>query len=199
LSLSAEYFDKLYSASDDPWSLASRWYERRKYAVTLASLSRPRYRRAFEPGCSIGVLTEQLAARCDSLLASDISAAALASTCARVDSGVVETAVMRVPDEWPQGRFDLIVVSELAYYLSLDAVDVLVGRCAGSLTPDGELVVVHWRHQVADYPQTAATVHERFRGSPRLTRRTHHEEPDFMLDVLVPPGAPTVAEREGLV
>ena len=59
MTLSPSYFDDMYAANRDPWSLASRWYEQRKYAVTLACLTRPRYRRAFEPGCSIGVLTER--------------------------------------------------------------------------------------------------------------------------------------------
>ncbi len=59
--LSDAYFDRMYSESADPWQLQSRWYERRKYAITLALLPYARYRHAFEPGCSVGVLTEQLA------------------------------------------------------------------------------------------------------------------------------------------
>ena len=40
---------------------------------------RERYASAFEPGCSIGVLTAQLAPRCDRLLACDVAAAAVES------------------------------------------------------------------------------------------------------------------------
>ena len=58
------YFDAKYADSVDPWQLEARWYERRKYAITLALLPYPRYRHAFEPGCSIGVLTEHLTRRC---------------------------------------------------------------------------------------------------------------------------------------
>jgi hypothetical protein len=43
------YFDELYATSDDPWQLSSRWYEERKYSITLSLLPRPRYRHAFEP------------------------------------------------------------------------------------------------------------------------------------------------------
>ena len=32
------YFDRIYAESADPWQLQSRWYERRKYAITLALL-----------------------------------------------------------------------------------------------------------------------------------------------------------------
>lgn len=57
------YFDRMYVGTEDPWQLSTRWYEERKYAITLALLPERRYRHAFEPGCSIGTLTAQLARR----------------------------------------------------------------------------------------------------------------------------------------
>ena len=57
-----DYFDELYAQAGDPWDLATRWYEQRKYAITLALLPRQHYAHAFEPGCSIGVLTALLTA-----------------------------------------------------------------------------------------------------------------------------------------
>jgi hypothetical protein len=47
------YFDTMHAASSDPWQLDTRWYEQRKYAITLSVPPRRRYRRAFEPGCSV--------------------------------------------------------------------------------------------------------------------------------------------------
>ena len=67
------YFDRMYAQAADPWQLADRWYEQRKYAITMALLPYPRYRHAFEPGCSVGVLTEKLAGRCDHVTATDIA------------------------------------------------------------------------------------------------------------------------------
>ncbi|KPC81578.1 SAM-dependent methyltransferase, partial [Streptomyces sp. NRRL F-6602] len=61
----------MYADAPDPWRLADRWYEHRKYTLTLASLPRRRYRRAFEPGCSVGVLTRMLAGRCEEVVAAD--------------------------------------------------------------------------------------------------------------------------------
>ena len=60
-STSRRYFDSMYEADADPWNFATSEYERRKYSLTVASLPRARYHHAFEPGCSIGVLSEQLA------------------------------------------------------------------------------------------------------------------------------------------
>ena len=71
MTVGTEYFDGMYAASPDPWGFESRWYERRKYAVTMALLPAERYRDAFEPGCSIGVMTGLLAGRCDRLLSCD--------------------------------------------------------------------------------------------------------------------------------
>ena len=44
------YFDRMYADAGDPWELGTRWYEQRKYAITMAVLPYRRYRHAFEPG-----------------------------------------------------------------------------------------------------------------------------------------------------
>jgi len=80
MSLPGSYFDDLYAAAEDPWSLRTRWYEQRKYALTTAVLPRRRYADAVEVGCSVGELTAALAQRCDRLTAWDVSAAAVEQT-----------------------------------------------------------------------------------------------------------------------
>ena len=84
MSLGPEYFEDLYARHADPWGFADRWYEQRKRALLLASLPRPRFARAFEPGCSIGVLTAELAPRCDALLATDVAEGALSAARERL-------------------------------------------------------------------------------------------------------------------
>ncbi|HTW20659.1 MAG TPA: SAM-dependent methyltransferase [Mycobacteriales bacterium] len=200
VSLAPSYFEQMYADSADPWSLASRWYEQRKYALTVASLRRERYRRGFEPGCSIGVLSKALAARCDELIATDVVPQAVEIAGRRVAASPhVHVRELAVPRQWPDGRFDLLVISELGYYLSHSELGGLVERAASSLEPDGDLVVVHWRHEVPDYPLTGDDVHAAFRSAGGLQLVAAHEETDFRLDVFAPLGAPSVAEREGLV
>ena len=111
------YFRERYAVSPDPYGLADRWYEARKYALTVALLPRQRYGAAFEPGCSIGVLTARLAPRCASLLACDAIDSAVASArtrTARLPGVRVERRM--IPRDWPPGEFDLIVFSEILYY-----------------------------------------------------------------------------------
>jgi len=199
VTLPASYFDAMYAETPDPWGFTSRWYERRKYALTMAALPRERYRRGFEAGCSIGVLTALLAQRCDSLLACDVAPAAVAGASDRVAAyDDVEVIELAVPSDWPDGRFDLIVVSEVGYYLSPDDLELLVTRCIGCLDPGGSLVAVHWRHPVADYPLRGDDVHAALAARPQLHRLVRHDEADLLLEVFETAPAQSVAERSGL-
>ncbi len=83
--LADNYFHDMYRDSDDPWGFTSRWYEQRKYALSLAALSSPRYGSVFEPGCSVGVLSAQLATRADHLLCTDVSPRAVELARERLD------------------------------------------------------------------------------------------------------------------
>ena len=185
----AEYFEKKYAAAADPWDFAGSPYEAAKYAATLAALPRPRYRRGLELGCSVGVLTERLAARCESLLALDAAPAAVARCRARC-GGLpnVAAGVAALPGDWPAGasaddRFDLIVASEVCYYWS-DA-DFAAARAlmVNSLEPGGHLVAVHWTVFVADYPRTGDAVHNAFLAEPGLSRVAGSREPFYRIDV----------------
>jgi SAM-dependent methyltransferase len=200
VSLPPEYFDDLYSGSADPWGFRTRWYEQRKRAATLAALPQERYRRAFEPGCSIGTLTAPLARRCDALLAADTSEAALRQARAAVaDSPHVDVRRMRVPDEWPDGGFDLVVLSELGYYLDAAALHLLAERTVASLADGGAVLACHWRHPVADYPFTGDDVHALLGRQPGLHPVVEHVEEDFRLQVWTRGAVDSVARLEGLV
>jgi SAM-dependent methyltransferase len=199
MTLPPAYFEAMYAESPDPWGFTSRWYERRKYALTMAALPRERYRRGFEPGCSIGVLTALLAQRCDSLLATDIAPAAVATATQRLAPyDRVDVAELAVPQDWPQGQFDLIVLSEIGYYLSADDLELMLDRSVSSLEPGGTLVAVHWRHPVADYPLHGDDVHDLLGTSPDLHRVVRHEEADLLLEAFETEPSMSVAERSGL-
>ena len=195
MSLPAGYFDRMYTEDADPWGFASRWYERRKYALTLAALPAPAYDRGLEIGCSIGILTAALAQRCASLVALDPSAAALAEAATRVP-GSVQLVQGMVPADWPSGPYDLVVLSEVGYYLDAADLQQLLHLIERDLAPDGTVLACHWRHPVDDYPLTGDQVHAALGRWPRVSRV---EEEDFMLDVLAPGGARSVARREHLL
>ncbi|WP_067563024.1 class I SAM-dependent DNA methyltransferase [Nocardia acidivorans] len=201
--LPPEYFEEMYAHSADPWQFTTRWYEERKRALTLAALPRPRYRSAFEPGCGIGVLTRELAARCDRILATDIVENALRGAADRLAeiSGTVELRRWAIGDDWPAAHFDLIVLSEVCYYLDAAALHATLDELLGHLDPGGTLVCVHWRHPVPEYPLTGDEVHAILEGHPGLARLARYADDDFLLEVYTPAAseAGSVARNEGLI
>ncbi|ASR01016.1 class I SAM-dependent DNA methyltransferase [Gordonia rubripertincta] len=199
MRLPDSYFHEMYAASDDPWGFASRWYEQRKYALTLAALTKPRYRSAFEPGCSIGVLSEGLAPRCDRLLSTDVSPRAVDLARQRLAGHAhVDVRVGDIAADWPSQPFDLVVLSEVLYYLDADSLTDLIARLPAALAPGGEVVAVHWRWPVDEYPQSGDDVHTALSESPMVTS-TSYSDTDFRLDVLHLSPERSVAQREGLV
>jgi predicted TPR repeat methyltransferase len=144
-SKDTEFFDALYAANPDPWGFETSDYEKAKYDATLAALGTGHFARGLEIGCSIGVLTERLAGRCDALIGVDVAEAALERARARC-AGLshVHLARMRVPGAWPEGRFDLILLSEVLYFLDSADIDGVAERCAASLMPGGVVLLVHW-------------------------------------------------------
>jgi SAM-dependent methyltransferase len=162
-SLHPSYFAQLYQANLDPWNFETSLYEKEKYLASLAALPLKRYRRGFEIGGSIGVLTRMLSDRCDRLLSIDVSPVAQGRAQIRcADQPQVEFRIMQFPRETPDATFDLIVLSEVGYYLSNR--DLLIARdwIVSALRPGGHLLLVHWTPFVEEYPLTGDEVHELF-------------------------------------
>ncbi|HMD92150.1 MAG TPA: SAM-dependent methyltransferase [Trebonia sp.] len=202
MTLGLDYFTGVYASAADPWGLADRWYEARKYALSLALLPRERYDSAFEPGCSIGVLTAMLAPRCGGLLSCDMVTAAVAAARERTAAlPGVRVEQRLIPGDWPPGEFDLIAFSEILYYFAGPDLDRVLSLATGALRPDGHLLAVHWRHPAADHPRTGDEVHQALAGQGGLARLAGYRDPDFIAEVFTPAGGDlrSVAQAGGLV
>jgi cyclopropane fatty-acyl-phospholipid synthase-like methyltransferase len=185
-TLRPEYFDALYTADPDPWKFAASPYERGKYEITLDAMPKPRYRSALEVGCSIGVLTRSLASRCDTLIAIDAAQTPLLEARRRcADLPGVRFEHMFVPDQWPDGAFELILLSEVVYYLSRDDVGRLAAKVSNSLPKGGSVILVHWTG-LTNYPlsgdEAADLFIERIEPACVVDRADRYAE--FRLDVL---------------
>ena len=187
-------FDDLYAQADDPWGLAGRFYEQRKRELVLAALPRPRFRRVFEPGCATGLLTERLAERADAVVAWDITDRALQQTRDRVAGRAVTVARGHIPEDWPDGGFDLVVLCEVGYYCA--DLTTLAERTLAGLADDGVVLACHWRHPAAGHAQSAQAVHRVF--EQRLFTVVTHIEDDFMLHVWSRTGR-SVADETGVL
>lgn len=141
-----DHFERLYSVRDDPWDYRTSAYEAAKYAATLAALTRPRYASAIEAGCSIGVLSALLAPRCDRFLAVDLVGRAVQKAALRLGPHPGARATRaRLPEGWLQGRYDLIVLSEMVYYLKPSDIDALARFVARDAAIGAECVMVHYQ------------------------------------------------------
>ncbi|MFV8170122.1 SAM-dependent methyltransferase [Mycolicibacterium peregrinum] len=199
------YFDRMYAASADPWQLATRWYEQRKYAITLSMLPYRRYRHAFEPGCSIGTLTALLAGRCDHVTAMDVAASALqiADVRLRADErhGTRDRVTLTrgsLDDPWPPGPFDLLVLSEVAYYLDEELLAELLRRECPRLARGATVIAAHWRHEVADYPLSGDQANRVIAATPGLISIGSYRDRDVVIEVFDTHSAASVAARNGV-
>jgi hypothetical protein len=197
-----QYFDDIYAEASDPWRLAERWYEERKYTITMAMLPDERYRHAFEPGCSIGTLTEKLTLRCDHVTSSDVAAAARDATRERVAragrSDRLTLCGTSLDGEWPTADVDLVVISEVAYYLHPDTLRAALDRECARLDEGATVVAAHWRHPVDDYPMSGDQANELVVSTSGLTAAAHYQDDDVVIDVLVKGPWESVAVREAV-
>ncbi|MDR5798021.1 SAM-dependent methyltransferase [Caballeronia sp. LZ008] len=179
-------FDSLFQQQPDPWSYTTSWYERRKREVTLAVLPKQRYAYGFEPGCAIGVLTLGLAGRCEHLLSGDVSAVAVSMARARTAHlSNVQVELLEVPQQWPDGTFDLIVLSEFLCFVCDDGIREIASKAKAHLRRSGTVVACHWRYSMDpdEGERSGDHVHGVFDNALQLPRTVRHEEADFLLEV----------------
>ena len=186
------FFEAMYAESSDPWRLADRWYEQRKYAITMAMLPAARYRHAFEPGCSVGVLTELLTTRCDHVTSTDVAAAALKAA----DAVTLTRSSLDSP--WPQEHFDLVMLSEVGYYLSAETLRAVLDRECPRLAPGATVMAAHWRHRVAEYPLSGDQTNDIVASTEGLHQVAGYRDEDMVIDVFDTAAAISVAARTGV-
>jgi hypothetical protein len=137
------------------------------------------------PVSAIGELTRLLAARCDSLLAFDFAQSAVDSA-RRAVLGMPHVAVERraLPAGLPPGSFDLIVLSEVLYYLSAPDLARTVDGMTARLDVGGDLVAVHHRARDRCYGYDGHNVHAALAACGELYEVARYDDDDFTLQVL---------------
>lgn len=178
-----EYFESMYRNRHDPWCFDTSFYERRKFDLTLAALTRQHYRSAFEPGCSNGALTVGLAGRTGRLTSCDIVESVVDRARERVRHlDHVHVFLASFPDFWPEHELDLVVWSEVAYYLAESSLASALRCLDERLAADGELVVVNYTGET-NYPRTADEVDAQIESYGAFTRHSSLRDESFRLDV----------------
>lgn len=184
-AMSAHDFEARYRADPDPWRYRSSSYEQAKYAATLQACGAGRFKFALELGGSIGVFSALLAARCDDLVTIDFSPSAVRAAAIELAQYPHARAVLgRIPEDLPSGRFDLVVASEVLYYLDERLLAETLGAIEGRLCRGGRLVCVHWRTPGPERSISSDRVHRVVRQLPWLRQEIDNSCPEYLLEAL---------------
>ncbi len=156
-ALSRRRLERGFRASTDPWAYEKSEYEQTRLDALAGMVADRRYGEALEIGCAEGVFTERMAPFCERITAVEFSPTAHARAEARLrhlPSGRVTVHLDNIRS-WapPTGtRFDLIVASDVLYYLETNGGHRLLHepefgpflkRMAGWLAPSGRMLVSH--------------------------------------------------------
>jgi len=178
-------FESRYRTDPDPWGYQTSDYERDKYAATLAACGDGPFAEALELGASIGVFSALLAPRCKRLTTIDAAPTAVDSARERlVTAGHVRVILGRIPEAIPARRFDLVVASEILYYLSAVELDATLACLELSMAPRARLVAVHWRPAGPERPLDGDQVHRTLREQSWLAPSSSAGTDDYALDVM---------------
>ena len=179
---SEQFFERKYRDNSDPWSFATSDYEQQRYAAIVAALAGRRYERAFEPGCSIGVLTEAVAKLCDAVEAVEISATAAKlarERCASLPNVSVRCSAV---DAAIPASYDLLVFSEIGYYFSREDLRAVMAGCVASLRESGTVLAAHWLGTSRDHILSGDAVHEVIASTRGLILEHSERHEHFRLD-----------------
>lgn len=184
--MTAADFEARYRADPDPWGYRERRYEREKYTATLAACGDGPFASALELGASIGVFSALLAPRCHGLTTIDLARTAVALARPRLEPYPHVRALLgTLPEDLPDGAYDLVVASEILYYLSEPDLHGTLHRLEPVMLLGARLVAVHWRPTGPDRWLDAATVHAALRAQPWLEPVHSGGTDEYRLDVLV--------------
>jgi trans-aconitate methyltransferase len=193
-SRAAHVFDGFLEAAEEPRDMSSPWHEKRRRDILMASLPLRRLGRVLEIGCAGGLVTAELSQRADTVTAIDSEVAAVQSARRFVPGDDVRFAVGRMPEDWPSGRFDTVVLSEVGCGLSPAGLDRVIELIEAST--EGFLVACHSRRYVPEHTQTGDAVHRALRAMPGWETTVAHEERDFVLEVFERTSAGSAPMRE---
>ncbi len=177
-------FEMLFKNGADPWEFETSEYEREKRAATIAALGGRRFAHMLEIGCATGMLTSQLATRCDRLTAIDISLNALRTARERLgDRSHVRFLAGEVPRDWPAARFDAVILSEVLYFLSRDETAEVARLAHGCLKPGGAVLLVNWTGE-NDCTINGDEASLLFTASTAWTIENQSMAPNYRIDLL---------------
>lgn len=178
-------FEARYRETADPWHTLASEYEHDKRERTLAACGPGPFGAAVDLGAGLGLLSEALAPRCERLIAIEGASTAARAARSRLRAfPQAEVVAGAIPDVLPEGSFDLVVASEILYYLDERALAATLRWTARHLAPGGRVVAVHWSGSAHDLVRSADAISARLAATPGLRVVETEHDAGYRLDVL---------------
>lgn len=180
-----DLYEQRFRADPDPWKFETSAYERDKRAATIVACGPVRRARILELGAANGVLAADLCALGDVVVAVEGVAAAAALARERLaDEPGAQVVEGLIPVDVPPGPYDLVVASEILYYLDEPSYRATLEALGRWLAPGGRLVAVHWRPTGEERPRSADDVHADLVAHAALSLVEHRHTDDYLLTML---------------
>ena len=180
---SADFFNAKYRQKTDPWDFSNSVYEQFRYDSITQLLEGHNYKQAFEPGCSIGVLTKRLSFYCQDVEATDISEVAIDAArvrCNELDNVLLYQASLK--ETLPRKSPDLLILSEIGYYFQPDEWAEKVGQLIALCQPSATIVACHWLGASKDHLMSGDEVHSAIENQEALALTAQIRHENFRLD-----------------
>jgi SAM-dependent methyltransferase len=183
---SSAFFETKYQKKEDPWNFAKNAYELQRYDQIISAISHQRYHRAFEPGCSVGVLTELLAERCDAVDAFDFSPSACRQAqrrCAHLPH--VNVVCASISERSPSPDSDLLILSEIGYYFNPTQWEHILADLVAPMRSGTTVLAAHWLGHSRDHCISGNEVHRIITANSELRLDYSEGDQNLRLDRFV--------------
>lgn len=183
LYFTEKHFENLYRQKQDPWNYEHSHFEREKYLKTLQAIPEEA-ETIWEIGCGEGVFTQLLLEKGKRVRGVDISPTALSRARERLKDFDDRVCLQKlnIAREDIEGTFDLILASEILYYLGgKDVLQPLEEKFFRHLRPFGYLLLCHF------YP-SGKIIHNLYQENHRFYKVfeevTYHPHRDYIITLL---------------
>ncbi len=156
-------FDSRFSEEADPWSTWTGRDEAVKRRAILHASGSGIGGRVLELGAGNGSNSAALAPRARVLDATEATTSGTDLVASAIGGWRGARAIrLVVPGRLPRPSYERIVIAELLYYLTPQAMAITARDIARALAPGGVVVLAHHRIDFYDFAQHADSIHDRF-------------------------------------
>lgn len=159
-AISLAGFEDKFAANSDPWRTRSSAYERRKRDDLSHVVGPGRHGRVLEVAAGNGSNTPMLSCRALRLTVTEGTSSGV-HLIRRVvqDEARIDVHQLDLAEHLPGRRYDMVVVSEVLYYLPDRTFSSFAGEVSRTLRPGGSLILAHNKRYYPDAHRDGSKVH----------------------------------------